>query len=179
MRGLRFISRFVVPLFWPALLACTAHAQRALPSSICVQQGGALQCKPATAGPWQYRLRDNAPQHYPDEASIYAYLMDSHEPASVFTLMHRWNDTNPFGWPQSRLHGMEISSWKIYRRCVPDPTEFDCDTHPEYLGYQRVRDVTCPPGYGFGSDPNLPYCLPQQDLPPPVRSTTVASVTRR
>ena len=179
MRGPRCIFQFVLPLICLILLTRAAHAQAASSALTCVQQGGTLQCKPAIASPWRYRLRDNATLQYPDEASIYAHLLDSHEPASVFTLTHRWGDTNPFEWPQARAHGMQTSSWKIYRRCVPDPAEFDCDTHPEYLGYQRVRDVTCPAGYAFGNDANLPYCLPLQNFPQAVRPSTVASVTRR
>ena len=179
MHAVRGISRFSAALIWSALLFCTAHAQRSPPSSVCVQQGGTMQCTAATVGAWRYRLRDDASRYYPDEASIYAYLMSSHEPASVFTLTHRWSATKPPGWPQARLHGMEISSWKIFRRCVPDPTEFDCDTHPEYLGYQRVRQVSCPPGYGFGADPESPYCLPQPDAASGLRTPGVASLTRR
>ena len=173
------IFRFAILLSGSAIAAASVQAQRPTITPPCMQQGGEVQCKPAILGPWRYRLRDNAVQQYPSEGAIYAYLLDSHEPASVFTLMHRWNLTNPFGWPQTRLHGIEISSWKIYRRCVPDPTEFDCDAHPEYLGYQRVRDVSCPPGYGFGSDPDSPYCLPQPDAAAALRNPGVASLTRR
>lgn len=178
MRSHPYIFLTVMLQSWSVLSAGPAQPLHSV-SSPCTQQGGNVECKAAVVTPWQYRLKDNPARYHASEDTAYASLLDSHEPASVFTLMHRWSATNPLDWPQTRLHGIEISSWKIYRRCVPDPTEFDCDTHPEYLGYQRVRQVSCPPGYGFGADPESPYCLPQQDAAAKLRRPGVASLTGR
>ncbi len=161
MRGPHFLYRLSLHLLWLVLPFCTAHAQPGPSPASCVQQGGALQCKPAIAGPWRYHPLDTKSLQYPDEASAYAHLLQTRDPASVFTLVYRWSDANPLGFSRSRSHGIETASWKIYRRCMPDAAGLDCDAHPEYLGYQRMRDVSCPPGYAFGDDPNAPYCLPQ------------------
>lgn len=179
MHGLRLICRVIAPLLWATLPTFTAHAQPSRLSFSCVQEGGPLKCRPPIAGPWRYFVRYNKTLEYPDEASAYEHLLQSRDATSVFTLVYRWGDDNPLGWRNSRSHGIENASWKIYRRCLPDPTGFDCEVHPEYLGYQRVRDVSCPTGYAFGNDPNAPYCLPQEFMAPAPPSAPLTSVTRR
>lgn len=180
MHGLPSIYRFVAALLWVSLLACTAHAQPSRLAFTCVQEGGLLQCKPPITGPWRYLPRYSKTLEYADEASAYAHLLHSRDATSVFTLVYRWSDDNPLGWRKSWSHGIETASWKIYRRCMLDQAGPGCEVHPEYLGYQRVRNVTCPAGFAFGDDPNAPYCHPQENsVATSARSATVASITRR
>ena len=126
-----------------------------------MQDGGALACKPAIVGPWTYRTVDLYNDAiYADEAGAYAYLLRIREPGSVFALAYRWGTATRAGYESFIRHGIETSSWKVYMRCLPGQSEGQCDLQPEYMGYQRLRSVTCPAGHGFSSDAASSYCLP-------------------
>ncbi len=130
----------------------------------CVQQGGLIDCRLAIPGAWQYRVQELYNDlRYASEAEAYAYLLRVREPTSVFALVYRWTAADPMRYPTTRLRSFETSSWKVFQRCNPREREFDCETRPEYMAYQRIRNVTCPAGYRFGADRDSPYCLPTGD----------------
>ena len=142
-------------------LSAAAQLRPDAADTTCIQNGGALACKPAIVGAWVYRTIDlyNDTIH-PDEAGAYAYLLRIREPESVFALAYRWGTATRAGYETVIRHAIETSSWKLYMRCLPGQSEAQCDRQPEYMGYQRLRSVTCPAGYGFGSDATSPYCVP-------------------
>ena len=138
-----------------------AHGQPATPafSALCKQQGGRRDCRHAIVGPWQYLVKDLLNDlRFDNEAAAYAYFFEHYERASVFTLVYRWNAGSAGRFATAYVHSIETSAWKVYQRCAYLASEPACDSNPEYVGYQRVRDVGCPPGYRFDSDTTSPYC---------------------
>ena len=127
------------------------------PVPLCQQLGGTLACKPAEPTAWAY-IADGI--RYGDEASAYAHMLDRHEPASVFALAFRWGSAPPELGKGRHIRSIETASWKIFRRCQSHHEEHFCDAIPNYTGYQRVRDIACPPGFTLGDDSNTAYCLP-------------------
>lgn len=143
------------------VVATLAHAQpaAAVPAPKCKQQAGTRDCRDAVIGPWRYLVKDILNDlSFDNEAAAYAYYFDHYERASVFILVYRWNAAGPGRYATQYVHSIEASAWKVYQRCAYLPTEPACDNNPEYVGYQRVRDIGCPQGYGFESDTTVPYC---------------------
>jgi hypothetical protein len=132
-------------------------------ASQCAQEGGPLECMRAVAGPWTYRVKDLYNElHYKEEGDAYAYLLRVSPENTVFSLIYRWADADRAGYPTTKSHSMETSSWKVYQRCSPGDYQPDCNSLPQYVAYQRFRKVDCPDGYRFTGDPASPYCIPER-----------------
>lgn len=143
-------------------LCCTGvHAESASAGapSQCMQLGGSLACKPAIVTAWVYRADGKS---YPDEASAYAHMLQTHAPKSVFSLTQRWGrgDRATQSLPPRFERSIEVASWKLFLHCIASDANAPCEPQAAYPGYQRTRQVICPPGFQFSRDAESPYCLP-------------------
>lgn len=146
--------------------AMTVHTPaRAAPAAAeaptqCMQLGGTLPCKVAEVSKWAYRADG---QNFPDEASAYAHMLDTHPRGAIFTLTQRWGrgDRATIVLPPIYARSIEVSSWKLYSYCVRNNEKSPCETGDGVPGYRRYRQVVCPAGYRFSNDEQSPYCLPE------------------
>ena len=139
-----------------------AMASEAPPAKQCIQLGGKLLCRMPDTSDWTYQA-DN--RQFPDEASVYGYMMERYGASAIFSLAYRWTKGDAAQWPTKLVHSIESASWKVFQVCVRDMPSGYCDTHPNFRGYQRIRKVECPAGYRFSADTDSPYCMPNLAAP--------------
>lgn len=158
-QNLKSRSGWMVGLLGLCCISAYAESTGERGPAQCAQLGGPLACKPAMVTAWVYRAGGKS---YPDEAAAYAHMLQTHAPKSVFSLTQRWGsgDRATQSLPARYERSIEVASWKLFLHCIASDANAPCEPQSAYPGYQRTRQVVCPPGFEFSSDTESSYCLP-------------------